>query len=329
MPTGVHATPTFGEIALRCRRGEYDSVDGLQADAAAAAAEVLAAADEAAQQEQRRIRGRDPPSHDDWLEAQAAVGAACAAQDKVDAACFGLRQELHLSDPATEALLAAAAAHIRRLQEEEVERRQRAAAAEEAARRQAEQAAARREQNQQQQELEVDGSEGQAEGEQEETQEMEGAGDQRGAAEGEAAAAAPAAGTEQQQREAEQQQQQQPMDVSLPAIRVEQEDAAAAAAAEERRLRQQRVASAAQLLRQRVHDLLLPALHQRMPAGPPPDSSAWQALQEWAGRLSAAAAAACRQALEGSGVATTAGDGTADRLAARCAEAFAAAEAAA
>ncbi|KAL4451600.1 hypothetical protein ABPG75_007262 [Micractinium tetrahymenae] len=327
--TGPGSVPTFADIAQRCRAGEYDSVDALQADAAAAAEAVRGLAEEAQRAEQARQakRGRqaEQPSPERWQDAQAAETEACALQDKIDAACFSLRQELQLSESSNAQLLAAAAAHVRRLQREhrerqeaEAARRRQDAEAQEAATKQR-QGAAEIQQQQQEEAEAQEAAAGQqqhqvAEVDEQQAEPLAGGAWQGGERQGQGPAgamdieAAPAAdGDREAQQPTVQQPQQQPRQgapseaaadagAAADAAHAAQQEAVATAtdvAAEQRRQQQQLACQACLHLRQRLAAELRPAVQRRLPSAPAAEAgTAWQVLQESAGRLSAAAAAA-------------------------------------
>lgn len=276
---------TFTAIADQCRTGAYDSVDEVQAAAAAAAAIVLAAAQEvrqrARQEQRRRVR---PLAPDECVElAPDAVTAACAVQDQIDCACHDLRQQLHLGEERNVDLLAAGAAHVRQLQRTETARRL-AAAAEAAAadaaaadaavvkraQQQAQQPGPQDEQAEEQQERDVQYPRQQQVAREPDVELVESAG---------AGAAAAAGAASQAQQQGQQQQQQLP--------------AAAATAL----LQQKVIATAAQLLRRHLWDLLRPAVHLHLPAAPPGHGGVWLALQESLGRLGRVVMAACGSVL--------------------------------
>ena len=243
---------------------------------------------------------------------QAVVTAACSVQDKVDAACFELRQQLSLSTAANEQVLAAAAAHVRRLQRQR-EAELAVAAAAQQAEQQAQAAAAERELREQAAVLgEADGQ-GPADLHPADGTVAAADPSEAAAEEGNAALQAEPAQVQQRQahglllaaraaaeealtpppsaaapREQQGQEQQQPTALA---------EAAPPSAERSRQHLQERAAHAAQLLRQRLCLLLLPALQKRLPHAPASDTSAWQALQESAGRLSAESAAACGAAI--------------------------------
>jgi hypothetical protein len=276
---------TFTAIADQCRTGAYDSVDEVQAAAAAAAAVVLAAAQEvrqrARQEQRRRVR---PLAPDECVElAPDAVTAACAVQDEIDCACHDLRQQLYLGEERNVDLLAAGAAQVRQLQRTETARRL-AAAAEAAAtgaaaadvaavnwaQQQAQQPGPQEEQAEEQHERDVQHPRQRQEAKEPDVELLESAGAGAGAAAG-------AASQSQQQGQHQQQQ--------LPA--------AAATAL----LQQKVIATAAQLLRRHLWDMLRPAVHLHLPAAPPGHGSVWLALQESLGRLGRVAMAACGSVL--------------------------------
>lgn len=402
-PAGLAAGPTFADIVQRCRTGDYDSVDALQADAAAAADLVRGLAEEAQRAEQARQakRGRqaEQPSPEHWWvgergqagqswwvlhmclciaiawptlpmlapvrpplaappfdashrhpccadllaapsrrrrhDAQAAVTAACSLQDKVDAACFLLRQELSLGEPANAQLLAAAAAHVRRLQREEreraeAERRQREADAQQVPAEELQEAAAQQgEPDQQQgQQLQEQCQQAAAQDGAAGRQQQEDSGEPDGRAVGPAVhgvspaeeqqagqgggsdvqldsapAAATSAGVGEEQQHAGMQQQGGARAAAVgggTAASAAQQEAEAAAAhtAEQRRQRHQLACQACLHLRQRLAAELLPAVQRRLPVKPVGEGgSVWQALQEGSGWLSAAAAAACNSVI--------------------------------
>ena len=236
----------------------------------------------------------------------------CCMQDEIETACFAMQRHLQLADPANARLLAAAAAHVRRLQRQKQEEQQ---------------AAQRQKQKQQ--------------GEQQEQQEQDegqaGAGEEPAAAEAgqEQEQQAEVAATAEQLEEEEAEPQpavgmevETPMfDAADPVQQGQQEPDAVALAAERQKQRLRRCAHTAQLLRQQLCRLLRPALLHRLPQALAAHASAWQELQEHAGHLSAAAAAACRGVVEASGEGLGEVDGMAEQfaeaLALRCAVAFA------
>lgn len=266
-------------------------------------------------------------------DAQAAVTEACSLQDKVDAACFLLRQELSLCEPSNAQLLAAAAAHVRGLQQEEQQRRQaEAEAAQRAREAEAEQAAAEEQQGAEAQQEPAAEHQEQCEEQLQAAQDAAAAvqapqgdgGEQHGLSErpsgqggppaeaqeaaqvvqgdtpADAAPAATASGEEPQLGEelqaangAPAAADAAPAGCTLPSL--PPADAAAGDDAAERRRQLQQLACRACLhLQQRLAAELLPAAQHRLGLAPVEEgSTAWQALQESSGWLSGAAAAAC------------------------------------
>lgn len=261
-------------------------------------------------------------------QAAAAVTAACAVQDKVDAACFWLRQQLQLGEESNVRLLAAAAAHVRTLQrrqQAEVEAQRRQQAAEE-----------QQERELQRIEAEQEGAAADAGQQPEEREEQQAEGQQQDAGTGEVAVgdASRAECSERQEDGPGPAEPSAAMPPHPPAPEQQergQQPDASAAAAQQRQQRQ--VVAAAHRLRRQLCWLLAPAMRQRLP--PPPAAlggTAWQVLQEAVGRLSAAAAAACGwvvaemdflQGMEGAAGWMTAGqEQRVEELAARCLAAF-------
>lgn len=267
---------------------------------------------------------------------QAVATAACSVQDKVESACFAVRQSLSLSNPFNQQVLAAAAAHVRQLQRQkeveaalQAERQQQAAAGD-----------ALVDEEEQRREGQPPIAEGEAAGGEEAVQDQEGQVAQQATQQADRTAAgevaepmqvvaqqqvvqqAAAAGAEPPPQRQQQQRQEHSLLLAareaaeealtpppLPAAQQQQQAEhtqqqqqqqapwPAAAAGQQEPPAEQRAAHAAQLLRLHLSRLLVPAMEARLPAAPAQGTSAWRALQEAAGRLGAQAAAACNRVL--------------------------------
>ena len=252
------------------------------------------------------------------LRAQLVRAAACSLQDKVDAACFGLRQRLALGDPGNERLLAAAAAHVRTLQRQ---KRAEAAAQMGMGLRAEGLAAAERQ-------AAAAGTEAEAAARPASPAVMAGP-----------ASNMPAGGSEQQPPPAsgaatcERPQQEHHLVAALREAAATTPPAASAlgqrlsqpaegmlATASKQHQQERRAAHLAHLARQHLARLLPAALQLRLPATPPAGMSGWVGLQEAAARLSALAAR-CTAVMEAQdaaplAAAVVAGRGDAEALAA-------------